>query len=299
MKAAQSIFPCSEKGCGLQHTREVLVHSPPDGSEDEDTLQLRICQNCSMGFVHPRPTPAVLARYYTPDYPYYANPNATRLSLRQSLKFRLASWRYRRLLGQHPFWILPELVAKLSELALRRSISFSLGVPLILPRNARFLDYGFGSGEWLFGMQQLGYEQLAGYDIAANTARPAELRAAGIRVLTPDDIKHAPPGSFDCVRLEHVLEHIPEPSPLLLRLRELLLPGGYLVMTLPSIYPWLDADDLRQSPHTDHLQIPIHVVHHSRQSLSRTLRDAQFRVVGLRVTRRERFLTVLAIPGAE
>ena len=103
-----------------------------------------------------------------------------------------------------------------------------------------------------------------------------------------------PDGSFDVIRLEHVLEHLPQPVPTLKLLRRLLVPGGWLVLTVPSILPWREREDLDRSPDRAHLQIPVHLAHHSEMSLLQLLEEAELSVVALKATKVERFLTAAA-----
>lgn len=44
-----------------------------------------------------------------------------------------------------------------------------------------------------------------------------------------------PSNYFDLVRMEHVLEHVPDPVGYFNKIRDLLKPGGRLVITIPSI----------------------------------------------------------------
>src|SRR5689334_446249 len=120
-------------------------------------------------------------------------------------------------------------------------------------------------------MRRRGYRNLAGYDIAANAERGSGLAAAGIRIVAAGELPEVPAESFDCIRLEHVFEHLPDPLGTLRALHRLLARGGFLAMTFPTIYPWLEVEDLESSPYLPYLQLPIHLAHHSIESCSRLL----------------------------
>ncbi len=236
----------------------------------------------------------MLERFYTSDYAYYQAAGDHPGQEVGSLKYALARLRYLHL--THPGWVnnARSLVAALAEALTRKTVTFTLGIPLTLPRDASILDYGYGSGSWLLALRLLGYSHLAGYDIAANSERGRELAAQGIRVIPPGDLARLAAASLDCVRLEHVFEHLVAPLDLLQELHRLLRPGGLLVMTFPSIYPWLEVEDLASSPFLGYLELPIHVAHHSVESSTRLLDAAGFVRIRARITRRERFITVLA-----
>ena len=281
---------CTEPDCTLANSRVLLEREAPytrDGRPERLAFELRLCSQCRMGFVHPVPDEETLAAFYTSDYPYFQDAGELPETEAKSWKYRVARLRY----SGNP---LAAAGAALVEVLARKTATFSLGVPLTLPRSARILDYGYGSGAWLLSMRALGYSRLLGCDIAANTQRGRELAARGIEVFQPGDISGIEAASLDCVRLEHVFEHLAEPLAVLGSLRRLLRPEGLLLMTFPSIYPWLGIRDLASSPHLDHLQLPIHLAHHSVESATRLVRAAGFEGVATRVTARERFITLMA-----
>jgi SAM-dependent methyltransferase len=247
-----------------------------------------------MGFVHPTPSEAVLERFYTSDYAYYQAAGDHPGREAGSLKYALARRRYLHLTRPGLGARLGSVAAALAEGLSRKTVTFTLGIPITLPKDACLLDYGYGSGSWLQALRLLGYSNLAGYDIAANRERGRELAAQGIEVIPPGGLARRADASLDCVRLEHVFEHLVDPLDVLRELRRLLRPGGLLVMTFPAIYPWLEMEDLAASPFLTYLQIPIHVAHHSVESSTRLLRAAGFTGIRSRITRRERFITVLA-----
>jgi SAM-dependent methyltransferase len=92
----------------------------------------------------------------------------------------------------------------------------------------RVLDFGCGSGGFLSLCATHGFE-------AWGVDRSAARREGGVfdRVVAAlDDVQ--PHGPFHAVTLFEVLEHLDQPRELLARLRELLVPGGVLVLETPD-----------------------------------------------------------------
>jgi SAM-dependent methyltransferase len=89
----------------------------------------------------------------------------------------------------------------------------------LAPRAARVVEVGCGDGALLAELSQRGYgEALAGFDISEAAIDLARARSIPHveRLDVFDGAKlPAPDGSFDLGLLSHVLEHVPDPAPLL------------------------------------------------------------------------------------
>jgi SAM-dependent methyltransferase len=289
---------CSTPECSLANTNVWLRGTAPyrrDGETQVLHYEFRRCARCEMAFVHPTPPAEVMACFYSPEYTYYAPvPEATTEREARSWKYSVAPLRYAFLLAPGPLTLVQSLAGRMAEVISGKIVSFTLGVPLLLDKETPILDFGCGSGTWLRSLARLGYRNLLGYDLDANQACRREPDLRGVRILSPATLRQVPPGSLGCVRLEHVFEHLTDPPGALRLISELLRPGGMLVMTFPSVYPWAAIEDLGSSPALPHVQLPIHLAHHSTASATRLLRDAGFEVAGLRITPRERLITTLA-----
>lgn len=243
----------------------------------------------------PWPSEVEVGALYSDGYAYYDPVTDDPTAEARSLRFRVAGLRYRHLVRPGLFSRAGMAVASAIELATHRTVSYSLGLPLALGTSARMLDFGCGTGLWLRSMQRRGYADLTGFDLAQNWRAESTLAREGIPMLSRDQLESRR-GEYDLVRLEHVFEHLQDPLGDARFLGSLLKASGWLVMTLPSIAPWLAEGALASPDAAGHLQFPVHLVQHSRSSLAGWLREAGFEVIGLRTTRRERFLTVAARP---
>jgi SAM-dependent methyltransferase len=138
-------------------------------------------------------------------------------------------------------------------------------------------DLGYGSGSWLLMMSELGYRNLHGYDIDANTENASRLLGKGIKVSNGMFLENSyPEESFDCVRLDHVFEHLHEPIQVLKKCWGMLKPGGYLLMSLPCKNSWSMKLSLVHSPA---LQLPKHLFHHTQSSVRLLLENSGFEVL--------------------
>ena len=147
------------------------------------------------------------------------------------------------------------------------------------PRGARgdLLDVGSGDGGFMYRARAHGW-RVSG--VAVNAAAVASARAAGLDV-REGELAGAgfEPGSFDLVRLWHVLEHLPDPVGTLATARELLRPGGLLVVGVPDFdSPVRGIAGAAWSG----LQPSYHLNHFDRRTLRATAERAGFRVLRLR-----------------
>jgi len=97
---------------------------------------------------------------------------------------------------------------------------------LWLKPDDRVFEYGVGSGR---NLMQLSVAERAGYDISEH-ARTLSARA-GVSVYNSTEA--IPRRRWTVVICHHVLEHVSAPLATLSFLRELLVPGGRLILTVP------------------------------------------------------------------
>lgn len=109
------------------------------------------------------------------------------------------------------------------EIALRESLAF---VSRWLPAAARVLEVGCGAGQLAAALGASG-QRVVGLD--SNAERVAEARARGVdaRVATFPEFQGEP---FDAVLFTHSLHHVRDLGGAVRRARELLKPGGTLVI---------------------------------------------------------------------
>ncbi len=161
----------------------------------------------------------------------------------------------------------------------RRKIIESTIVTMALPREARILEVGAGTGGNLVMLSRHGQVRAMEMDAQARALATQKTRGA-FEVLAgscPDNIPF-PNETFDLICMFDVLEHIDHDVATVAALGKHLAPGGRLLITVPA-YQWL------WSAHDAFL-------HHKRRYTSRQLRQL-FGASGLRVDRISYFNTLL------
>ncbi|HZT97134.1 MAG TPA: class I SAM-dependent methyltransferase [Chloroflexota bacterium] len=258
--------PCD--ACGSRSVRPLLVnrlHSYQlDGQAAEWRYNLLACEDCGLAFVDPEPGWELIQTFYGDDYgPYDAQLGPPEKEA-YSFKYRIARKRYRPAGKSGPGAVLDRATAEAVELGTGKRVSFSLGLPLQLPKDAHIFELGYGSGNWLLAMAELGYRNLYGYDIDANPNSEHRLRQAGVTVWHGEFLKETYPAGFlDCIRLEHAFEHLLDPIAVLKKCRSMLKPGGWLVMNFPARGSWSEVVSLEDHPTLD---LPRHLYRHTPES---------------------------------
>ena len=98
-------------------------------------------------------------------------------------------------------------------------------------QNGRLLDVGFGAGSLMEAAARAGWT-VSGVEVSQTAAE--HVRGMGFDVFCGElaDAKY-PDGHFDVVTASEVLEHVPEPRPLLAEMARVVRPGGLLWATTP------------------------------------------------------------------
>lgn len=190
------------------------------------------CTECGLIFVNPQPGWEVLKEYYPKHY--YAP---------DSHHYREYSWLRKRVLEEYFGYglrsHLPKGLRLLSKIVLlplkvryRHSIPFTEG--------GRLLDIGCGNGTELYKLKAMGWE-VYGVEIDGEASERA--RSKGLTVFTGDLFEaDCPNDFFHVVRMNFVLEHLPNPKETLLEIKRILRPQGRIYISIQnarSLNYWL------------------------------------------------------------
>jgi 2-polyprenyl-3-methyl-5-hydroxy-6-metoxy-1,4-benzoquinol methylase len=271
------------RDCEICKSKNVVVlldnlsfSSVVDNEPAEWNYQLLKCRNCGLGFVDPKPSWKRLSSFYDESYGSYTNIDIDSFAGRNSIRYRMLKYRYAQYASSGLGAMLQNALGAAVEWATGRTVAYSLGIPLQLPKDARIFDFGYGQGNWLLSMSRLGYTRLSGYDIDANEGNSARLVAQGIEVSGGDFLENTyKNSSFDCIHMGHVLEHLLWPHEVLAECYRILKPGGILVLGSPCIDSWVAKLSLKDFPG---LQLPWHLFHYTPKSAKMLLESAGFHV---------------------
>ena len=116
------------------------------------------------------------------------------------------------------------------------------------PRDARILELGAGTGHNLAMLSRFGTVEASELDPIARELASERLGRPVVEAALPD-LSMFTPASYDLIALLDVLEHVPDDKASLEAIRELLKPGGALLVTVP-INPWMwTAHDVAHHHH--------------------------------------------------
>jgi 2-polyprenyl-3-methyl-5-hydroxy-6-metoxy-1,4-benzoquinol methylase len=224
--------------CGSYHAQ---VLAERDGKSGEALLTVA-CADCGLGRIDPLPTPDALAQWYARAYreDYKAASQPRLRHVLRAARVALQRWHW---LAAHAH----------------------------LAQDARTLDVGASSGEFVYllrrlGLQARGIEPHHGYALHASQHLGLDVTCGTLQ----DQAHRFGTASLQLVTLFHVLEHLVQPLQELKRVRGLLAPDGLLYLEVPNT--------LRMAaPHT--LFFRAHALHFTPRTLQAVVRTAGFEVV--------------------
>ena len=236
-------------------------------------FNIDLCLRCGGQYLNPQPVGKTLAAYYQSngERSYPDNEPRGAKELAPVLRWALHQQRgYPRPNCDPPTaW---ERI-KRSKI-LERTNDTHRYIPFEAP--GRLLDIGCGSGRYLATMRELGW-QPEGLTMVAEQGNALEDQM-GIPVLEgsiqdlPDDRE------YDAITLWHVLEHLPDPTWDLARIRRHLKPGGRLAIGVP-VMDSFEAETL--GPQWMGFEVPRHLLFFTRERLRQLLEETGFIVEGV------------------
>jgi SAM-dependent methyltransferase len=227
--------------CSPTHDTVARLFGARDYVTGED-FAVGHCAGCGLDLTQPQPAPSAVSAYYPAEY--YGRLGARRFPAP-------VEWAQKTLYGWRA-----RAVEKLAG-----------------NRSGRVLDIGCGPGALLEAFRRRGWE-VHGTELTDDSA--ARARQAGIPVhVGPLEPFPWPEGHFDAVVMWHVLEHCPDPVPVLDRVRRSLRPGGVLLVGVPN-FGSPEARLTRDG--WFHLDVPRHLVHFTGASLEGALAETGFEI---------------------
>jgi SAM-dependent methyltransferase len=171
--------------------------------------------DCGLAWVEPMPHAAEIGRFYERYYTHAAVDSPPDAPPPPPAARRLVKRALRR--------VFP-----------RRRLQFEPGLMHFADmRPGRMLEVGCGPGRFLAQASSAGW-QVLGIDFD-ETAVAQACRLQGVEARTMDIFDPALDGErFDGIAMDNVIEHLADPARVFARCRELLAPGGRLVMVTPN-----------------------------------------------------------------
>jgi SAM-dependent methyltransferase len=200
-----------------------------------ERFELCRCGRCALAVTLPRPADAAMASYYPAEY--YRSGSSRRF---------------------------PAPVERLQRALYARR---ARRVEALAGGAGRVLDVGCGPGFLLDAFRRRGW-QAEGTELSDASASHARERLSLPVHVGPIDSWPWPEGHFDAVSMWHVLEHFPDPGPLLHRIGRLLRPGGVAMVGVPDFG---SAEARLARAGWFHLDVPRHLCHFTPASLGAAL----------------------------
>jgi len=194
------------------------------------------CKSCRSAYLDPRPTHDSIGLAYRNYFTHNVASGmqsssgfllgSIKAGIRNDyLKARFGIILYPRI----PFGRLALSLLPYRRMALDRSVR-----DLALPgKNAKLLDIGCGSGDFLRAASSLGWDTQG---IDPDPEAVAAARKTGLTVRQGGFPRTGfPDGQFDAVTLSHVIEHVHDPIVALREVHRILKPGGRIWIATPNI----------------------------------------------------------------
>jgi len=179
--------------CGSSRSKFVFAVKDYSFRVTADEFGVRRCLDCSCGYLSPRPSEQDIALFYPPEF----------------------YWSYERDTGPMQW----DAIIDVRKEQLTAKVDWTKSIS-----PGRLLDIGAQKGEFMWSMRQRGW-QVEGIELDDSVPNPAGMPIRYGDFMAMD----FEPGSYDCITMWAVLEHVYRPVDFVRRASSLLRSGGRFV----------------------------------------------------------------------
>lgn len=140
-------------------------------------------------------------------------------------------------------------------------------------KGKRWLDIGCGFGEFLEALNKFSSDGVIARGVEPNVKKAAAARKNGLDVSYFDLAEH--PEKYDYISILNVYSHLPDPLRTISEWKNLLLPGGQLILETG------DTADLAVEQHPKPYYLPDHLSFASEKIVTNILEKSGFEVLGV------------------
>jgi 2-polyprenyl-3-methyl-5-hydroxy-6-metoxy-1,4-benzoquinol methylase len=209
-----------------------------------EIFSIQECNSCRFKFVSPRPDTAVIGKYYQSDE--YISHDAGHT----------------------------DLLSSVYKLARVISISNKYKIVRKFASGGKLLDIGCGTGEFLKYCQAKGFEVL-GVE-PSDKARSFAQSKNMVHVFDQLESLSESDGTFNCITMWHVLEHIHNLNDLILNVSKRLRPDGVFVVAVPNSNSW---DARYYKKYWAAYDVPRHLYHFTKETLQQLASKHGFEIL--------------------
>jgi 2-polyprenyl-3-methyl-5-hydroxy-6-metoxy-1,4-benzoquinol methylase len=240
MECAVEYVSCNV--CGTDNTK-VRFYVRDRNVRGSRSFKIVKCKNCGLVYLNPRPDKEEIRNCYPPWY--HSRAQAKTVNIEKT-------W----------IWGIPW----------RKAMEKKAGPILRYKKEGNILDIGCGDGSLLKYMKGLGW-QACGVEFNESSSRYAR-EVLGLNVFSGrlEEIDYKANG-FDVIILFHVLEHLPDPSETLKRVRPLLKKNGFLLIEVPN-FGSFEARLFKSK--WNGISAPLHLYHFTPKTLENMLKNCSF-----------------------
>lgn len=236
--------------CKGEIKRSIAVREMMFGTNDIFTYSE--CANC--GCLQINSIPADISRYYPSRYySYELTSNGMFKSLRRRTRRGL-------------ILSIPDSLEWLMGFFSGKDPLFHAYRKLGINRNSAVLDVGAGAGTHVLELRKAGVKDALGLDPFVTDDQLWEGQLL-VKKAALENFN----GSFDLITFHHSLEHMAEQTQALARAKQLLKPGGKILVRIPTVSS--EAFD-RYQEHWFQIDAPRHYYLHSHQSIKLVAKEA-------------------------